>query len=609
LAVLFNLGAGTFSAAVSYSVEGVAQVAHLNADDFPDFAVPQHVDSAPPPHTEPYVWLNDGSGTFAPQNPDDDARMLTSFWLDYSFIAAGDINRDGKVDLLTSYGAETAYFAAGAGIFLPGPTIRTTLANDVVLMHQTTWPALVGIDAEGFPDLVSNRSGTLLLRSNLASGTFDFSEDGEPLAAGQEDGPIIARDLNCDSLPELVSLVNRGGGDQAEVLLNRGGSFTPHGGYRASSFTADDVNEDGSPDLLLSLDRLSRVLLNRGDGTFPVPDSYPLDEGSTLALQRFDGNDDGLADLALIRRGEQGANLTLMLNRGAGEFEVEATYPIPSGNSQRLVVADLDGKSGIDVAIVGADTSLTDVYLSRGGTTFAVPVSYPSGEADIPSIVAGDVDTDGAIDIVVAGTAVNVLLNHGDGTFAEPSSYDAGRTLDVTLGDLDDDGALDIVLAGRPLDPERQLERTINILLNRGDGSFEEVVSYPRAAEARSVALVDVDADDDLDIMSAGVGLGVHRNLGDGTFSDYEQLDETGGGREIMIGDLDDDGTPDIITASGDTFVVRLNDSMGRFGVPMGYWTIGEKMAIADFDGDGRQDLVAGGPDGIELYRNGGCLA
>jgi hypothetical protein len=60
------------------------------------------------------------------------------------------------------------------------------------------------------------------------------------------------------------------------------------------------------------------------------------------------------------------------------------------------------------------------------------------------------------------------------------------------LGDLDGDGDLDAVVAN-------SLDDTISVLLNNGDRTFADQVTYPVVENPWSVVLVDLDEDGDLD--------------------------------------------------------------------------------------------------------------
>ena len=66
-------------------------------------------------------------------------------------------------------------------------------------------------------------------------------------------------------------------------------------------------------------------------------------------------------------------------------------------------------------------------------------------------VLIQDVDRDGSADLVVAnvyGDDVSILLNVGNGTFAEQARYAAGDgPRGLTMGDLDGNGASDIAVA------------------------------------------------------------------------------------------------------------------------------------------------------------------
>ena len=62
---------------------------------------------------------------------------------------------------------------------------------------------------------------------------------------------------------------------------------------------------------------------------------------------------------------------------------------------------------------------------------------------------------------------MNVLLGRGDGSFAEGASYDlnAGANA-IAMGDVDADGNLDIVVAD-------QYSYTVSLMLGLGNGTFQ----------------------------------------------------------------------------------------------------------------------------------------
>lgn len=91
------------------------------------------------------------------------------------------------------------------------------------------------------------------------------------------------------------------------------------------------------------------------------------------------------------------------------------------------------------------------------------------------SIASGDLDGDGDGDLVTANflnATISVLLNHGDGAFADPVTYRIGwdggnfEPASVAIGDWNGDGPLDVVVPNRGSD-------NVSILFNRSDDCNE----------------------------------------------------------------------------------------------------------------------------------------
>ena len=93
----------------------------------------------------------------------------------------------------------------------------------------------------------------------------------------------------------------------------------------------------------------------------------------------------------------------------------------------------------------------------------------------------------------------------------------------------------------------------------------------------------------------------IYLNRGDGTFSHRTATGGDGPSR-LAVADLNGDGNPDLVLANnsygdqGTTVGVLLGVGDGTFG-PEARYTVGAGIfgvAVADFDGDGLPDLVAG---------------
>ena len=141
-------------------------------------------------------------------------------------------------------------------------------------------------------------------------------------------------------------------------------------------------------------------------------------------------------------------------------------------------------------------------------------------------------------------------------------------------------------------------------------------------AGALSVAMGDVDADGDLDMVCGQIGrTTLYLNDGHGRFSDVtasQMPPGTGWGNAIALGDIDGDGDLDIAEAVNGQNRLMLNDGSGTFlnvtatHMPASPWSLTEDVVLGDIDGDGDLDLVFAengytcGPYPTLIHRNDG---
>jgi hypothetical protein len=211
-------------------------------------------------------------------------------------IAAGDFNRDGKMDLIV--GSENS-------------------GNNVSPLYV----------------LLSQGDGTFKanLIYNLAYGfvpdvaVTDFNHDG-------------FLDLAVTTQNELLVFLGRGDGTfQAPVPYTNTASFT-------NSVTTGDFNGDGKVDIVIGTAGAVLFYAGNGDGTFRTPVSTPTSL-SMVTLMAADFNGDGLLDLAT-----EGPSLSdsILLGNGDGTFHAatpfEATY-----YPRAYTVGDLNGDGVVDL--------------------------------------------------------------------------------------------------------------------------------------------------------------------------------------------------------------------------------------------------------------------
>jgi hypothetical protein len=137
-------------------------------------------------------------------------------------------------------------------------------------------------------------------------------------------------------------------------------------------------------------------------------------------------------------------------------------YPVGI-NPQGLLTGDFNGDRRPDIAVRNADSGDVAVLINNGDGTFAQAVFYPVGGA--PSTIgSADFDGDAVPDLVVAVATTNsvaVLYGRGDGTFrpALIAPVGAGPGITVQTADLNGDGRPDIAV---PLTGENRIAVLLN---------------------------------------------------------------------------------------------------------------------------------------------------
>src|SRR5262249_11340189 len=150
---------------------------------------------------------------------------------------------------------------------------------------------------------------------------------------------------------------------------------------------------------------------------------------------------------------------------------------------------------------------------------------------------------------------VGVAIGNGDGTFQTPTTYDSGGIYPdgVAIADLGN-GNADIVVANSSTSTTMN-QGDVGVLIGNGDGSFQQVVSYPASLfGAAAIKVADMDGDGKLDVIvvncSATSGscqggngdVGVLLGIGDGTLQPVMTFPPGGSAPYgLAVGDLNGD--------------------------------------------------------------------
>jgi hypothetical protein len=449
---------------------------------------------------------------------------------------------------------------------------------------------------------------------------------------------VIVVDLNGDGLPDIVYGDNATSPGKLHVLLAQPGA--PYVAAPTITLPANvgtgcralDTNRDGRQDLVCAYSQTFNAslvtFLGNGDGTFGAPTYTAM---PTAGSNYFDPgiyspadfNSDGIPDLMVLDALNQ--RTYVMLGEGNGSFKLASTL----NASLPAVAVDVNGDGKPDLLFVEGPY----VMLGNGDGTFGPNKSYSQG-FDYDNVCAyADMDGDGHVDAVCGyAETINVDINgathliilHGnpDGSFNptpvsdkvfgnHDTPYDGMGTFDFPLAvlDLNGDGIPDILAYATD---------GYTVLLGRPGLTF----SYPKHYAAGSLApygsytqqIVDINGDGQPDIVASGTnGIYISYGRNDGSFATAPAFEVGQVLGHATFADFNGDGIPDVAATGDTTIEVSLGNGDGTFApytpLPNGNINFSTPLSAAnasilhgDFNGDGKQDLLAIGSSSVYQY-------
>lgn len=332
------------------------------------------------------------------------------------------------------------------------------------------------------------------------------------------------------------------------------------------------------------------ILFNDGQGRLTPDRKYATgDSPGTIVTGDFNG--DGDLDLAV----SDAERIRVFFNDGDGQLpDVTNIRVAPDLNAipQAVAKGDLNGDGVIDLATIamGFELNPDDLSVSLTQDNVAVFLNTPADgfqsgsvtviETAFPALSAlavGDLDDDGVADVVVGQTNghVRILLNRGDGSFDEPITLNIGEhhnVMNLSLADLDGDGRQDVIICDHGDNFEPGDQGGIVVAFNRGAGAFSLANRVPAGDNPSAAEPVDLDGDRDLDLAVANNtsdDITLLFNDGEGAFPNADGFATGDGPTDVVAADLDGDGIPDLAVSHMNSGVVGvyLNDGAGVFPV------------------------------------------
>ena len=380
-----------------------------------------------------------------------------------------------------------------------------------------------------------------------------------------------------------------------------------------SGYAAFDCDNDDWQDVLLVADPHPRLFRNTGAGHFEdvtAGSGLTAVDGDWTGCAIGDYNGDGLLDVLLTGYHQ----LAVFKNLGKLRFQdATAEAGLDPANKQNWGSSagfmDLDGDGRLDLVVLnyvvfGPESKKYCEY-AAGVRSGCGPNTYPSERG-------------------------RIWRNSGAGGFELVADMQAmsethGKALVLAFIDLDADGRMDFYIGNDGL--------AADLLLNQGDMRFENIAfraglalsDNVRALSAMTADWADFDRDGNLDLFVTnwqGSSSVIFRGLGQKLFKDCSRTTGIAGVTKNYMGfggkwvDFENDGWPDLFVVNGHVYenvgqihpsvqfrqpILLLSNRSGSKFVDLvpalkpdvQRALVGRGSATADFDNDGRVDLLA----------------
>lgn len=322
-------------------------------------------------------------------------------------VAIGDLNNDGKNDIVTCFKKVAWHKNKGSNEFSSQRILgdfEDNMYNSSVCYGVELWD----LNNDNYLDVVSIENGVLHIYKNNGDETFTLEYSNEQSARDLEICDLN-NDGNLDIL--IINWVSGGNWNIEKFMSNGGFSY------------ADPVNVD-----------------------------YNVYGFDPWVIKSGDMDNDG--DIDIVVGSKDTSRIQLLDNDGNGNLSFQTIQN--SIGAHTIALGDLDNDGDLDI-VTGGNTSSSNYvkWLKNNGGSFGEPVLI--GNNGVESIILGDINNDGDLDIIATsnttygGTNERVyyyLNNATNFNFyynVEVINQNPNLTRNAFVGYINNDNKLDIV--------------------------------------------------------------------------------------------------------------------------------------------------------------------
>ena len=568
----------------------------------------------------------DGNGMYG------EPQMVSQSCTGASRIAAADLNGDNTTDLVASCGSTYVWFANtdGLGSFGPANTLSYTTPPPIN-------PAVVVIadaDDDGDADImvIGSTSAIDLIVFENTDGLGSFAPGILPgivtgTMGANANGAWI-ENMDNQSRPEILFpsttvFITRTIYSVSVVRWEGGGSVVSLSGITTQSqphIAPTDVDGDGWKDVVIARGTIvawHRNLIGESPaGDLSFDDQPTPVDGATSGVFLIRGGDvdgDGASDICVL--GDNGIVWFQNIDGQGREWLRSVVFAVPSTSVPlaRFTLANLDNDDDLDFVVV--DNQGVLFWLANGKDLPLLPSTVsnpiPSSSTVGSIITAGaDFDADGDMDLAMASNALVWFRNtDGAGFFAEAQVVLSSASLTaIFTPDLDGDGHADI------MGYDSALMSVLAFLNTDGAGTFAPLdLDLTLAGRTLfSIGLDDINGDGRIDVIASAQTGPQSFEVSTVWFANQGLVGSTlmwapsvvlkAGRDEYATGDLDNDLDTDLIIVFRTS--VRWFENVEGQGIvttsserthDVGNNVHADQIVVADFDGDGKNDILARG--------------